>query len=168
LNVLRVDQPDVLANLPSVIHQMKSVELEPQSAGSPFAVVDIKSNLLSQQLSISIKKSCLHMALEQTRAKHRAEVCDSHIALPQFLRHCSDLNPEVIIALQVDEHDCFMRLFVTIPRLAEVFSKLCLPILHLDGAHSKSTLCDGVLILIVAKLGNGTFVALAKPDDIRK
>jgi hypothetical protein len=61
-----------------------------------------------------------------------------------------------------------MRLFVTIPRLAEVFSKLCLPILHLDGAHSKSTLCDGVLILIVAKLGNGTFVALAKPDDIRK
>jgi hypothetical protein len=28
--------------------------------------------------------------------------------------------------------------------------------LHLDGAHSKSTLCDGVMILIVAKLGNGT------------
>jgi hypothetical protein len=28
--------------------------------------------------------------------------------------------------------------------------------LHLDGARSKSTLCDGVMILIVAKLGNGT------------
>jgi hypothetical protein len=28
--------------------------------------------------------------------------------------------------------------------------------LHFDGAHSKRTLYDGVLILIVAKLGNGS------------
>jgi hypothetical protein len=89
------------------------------------------------------------------RAKCCAEVRDLCSALPQFLRHCSDLTPEVVIMLQVDEQDCFMRLFITIPRFAEVFSKLCLPILHLDGAHSKSTLCDSVLILIVAKLGNG-------------
>jgi hypothetical protein len=110
-----VDQRDVLANLPSVIHQMRSVGLEPQSAGSPFAIIDVKSNLLSQQLSTSIKKSCVHLALEQMRAKHRAEVPDSCSALPQLIRRCSDLNPEVVIALQVDEQDCLMRLFVTTP-----------------------------------------------------
>jgi hypothetical protein len=91
------------------------------------------------------------------RAKHQLEIRDSHSLLPQFLCRCSDLNPEVVVALQLDDHqDCFMRLFVTIPRFAEVFSKLCLPMLHLDGAHSKSAQCNGVMMLIVAKLGNGS------------
>jgi hypothetical protein len=132
-----VDQRNFLANLPSVIHQMRPVELELQPAGSPFTIVDIKSNLLSQQLSMSIKKSCNHQALEEMRAKCCAEVLDSHAVLPQFLRRYSDLNPELVIALQVDEQDCFMRLFITIP-VSLKFVKLCVPILHLDGAHSKA------------------------------
>jgi hypothetical protein len=84
------------------------------------------------------------------------EVRDSHALLPHFLRRHSDINPEVLVAVQVDDHDCFMWPFVTIPRFQEICFKLCLPMLHLDGTHSKSTLHDGVTILVVAKLGNGT------------
>ena len=75
--------------------------------------------------------------------------------LLQSLCSYSDVNLKAVAALQVDNKDCFMRLLVTIPRFNELFSKLCFPMLHIDGAHSKSTLYDGVLILIVAKLGNG-------------
>jgi hypothetical protein len=82
------------------------------------------------------------------RAKHQLEVQDSCSLLPQFLRRCiSNLNPEVVLALQLEDQDCFMRLFMTIPCFAKVFSKLCLPMLHLDGAHSKSAQCNGVMTL---------------------
>jgi hypothetical protein len=124
---------------------MRSVELDPHSAGRTFILVDVKSNLLTQQFSTSLKKSSVHRSLEAMRAKHQLEVRDSHSLLPQFLRRHSDLNPEVVLALQLDDQDCFMRLFVTIPRFAEVFSKLCLPMLHLDGAYSKRAQCDGMI-----------------------
>jgi hypothetical protein len=56
-----VDHVSVLANLPSLIFQMRSVELDP---GRTFILVDVKSNLLSQQLSTSLKKSSVHRSLE--------------------------------------------------------------------------------------------------------
>ena len=146
----------VLLNLPSLIWQLRTVELEPQSAGRSFLMVDLMSNLQIQQLWTILKKSTIHRVLEKMRTMYRREVGDSYALLPEFLRSYSDVNPEAVVALQVDNEDCFMRLFVTIPRFNELFSTLCLPMLHIDGAHSKSTLYDGVLILIVAKLGNGT------------
>lgn len=145
----------MLLNLPSLLWQIRTVELEPQSAGRSLLMVDVTSNLQIQQLWTSLKKSTIHRVLEKMRTKYRREVGDSYIVLPQFLRTYSDVNPEALVALQVDNEDCFMRLFVTIPRFNEIFSKLCFPMLHIDGAHSKCTLYDGVLILIVAKLGNG-------------
>jgi hypothetical protein len=60
------------------------------------------------------------------RAKGRGEAGDSYMLLPQFLCSYSDQNPEVVIAPQVDDRDCFMGLFVTIPCFQEVFSKLAL------------------------------------------
>jgi hypothetical protein len=119
-------------------------------------MVDVESDLQMQQLSTSLRKSIIHRTLEPMRAKRWLEVRDTRALPPQLLRQRGDLNPEVVVALQVDDQDCFMRLLVTIPHFQEIFSKLCFPMLHLDGAHSKSTLCDGVMILIAANLGNGT------------
>jgi hypothetical protein len=67
----------VLANLPALISHVRSVELEPCSAGRPHAFVAVQSNLLSQQLSALLKKTSIHEVLEQMRAKCRAEVRDS-------------------------------------------------------------------------------------------
>jgi hypothetical protein len=120
-------------------------------------MVDIVSNLQTQQSWTTLKKLTPHRIIDKMGAKCRREVSGSHAVVPQFLRSCSDVNnPEAVVALQVDNEDCFMRLFVAIPRFNELFSKLCLPMLHIDGAHSKRTLYDGVLILVVAKPGNGT------------
>jgi hypothetical protein len=101
-----IDHVSTLANLPSLIRQMRSVELEPQSAGRSFGFVDVMSNLQSQQLSTALKKSSIHRTLEQMRARHQSEVRDSYSLLPQFLRQYSDLNPEAVVALQVDDQDC--------------------------------------------------------------
>ncbi len=53
----------VLANLPALISHVRSVELEPRSAGRPYTFVDVQSNLLSQQLSTSLKKTSIHEGL---------------------------------------------------------------------------------------------------------
>jgi hypothetical protein len=135
---------------------MRTVELEPHSAGRTLGMVDVMSNLQIQQLSTTLRKLFIHRTLEKMRAKYCREVGDSYTLLPQFCRSYSDLNPKVVVALQVDHQDCFMRLVVSIPHFQEVFSKPCLRMLHINGAHLKCTLYDGGLILIVAKLGNGS------------
>ena len=59
------------------------------------------------------------------RTKYRCEVGDSHVTLPQLIHSYSDINLEAVIALEVDNEECFM-LFVTVPRFNELISKLCL------------------------------------------
>jgi hypothetical protein len=75
-----VDEASILAILPSLIRQMRHVELEPQSAGKTFGMVDVESNSQMQQLSTSLHKSSIHRTLEPTRAKCRLEVREFQIA----------------------------------------------------------------------------------------
>jgi hypothetical protein len=131
-----VNKSCVLFNLPSLIWQIRTVELEPQSAGRSLSCVQFTNAAIAD----NSKKWSVHMIIEKMCAKCRREACDPHAVLPQFICRCSDLNPKAVVALQVDNKDCFMQLFVAIPHFKELFSKLCLPMLHIDGAHSKSTL----------------------------
>jgi len=65
----------------------------------------VTSNLQIQQLWTSLKKSTIHRVIEKMRTKYRREVGDSYIVLPQFLRTYSDVNPEAVVALQVDNEE---------------------------------------------------------------
>ncbi len=81
-----VTESCVLLNLPSLIWQLRTVELEPQSAGRSFLMVDLMSNLQIQQLWTILKKSTIHRVLEKMRTMYRREVGDSYALLPEFLR----------------------------------------------------------------------------------
>lgn len=104
---------------------MRTVELEPHSAGRTLGMVDVMSNLQIQQVSTSLKKSSIHRTLEKMRAKCCREVVDSYTLLPQFLHNYSDHNTKVVMALQVDDQDCVMRLFVT--NLLKAEGQYCCP-----------------------------------------
>ena len=50
---------------------------------------------------------------------------------------------------------------VAIPYPVTVVQQMCLPALHMDGTFFKTSLYDGVLILVVATSGNGGLLLLA-------
>jgi hypothetical protein len=95
-------------------------------------MVEVMSNVQMQQSWTTLKKSTLHRIIQKMRTKCCRKVSDSHPVPPQFLRSCSDVNPEALVALQVDNEDCFMQPFVAILHFNELFSKLCLPMPHTD------------------------------------
>ena len=68
------------------------------------------------------EKLTIHRIVEKMRTKYRREVGDFYVVLPLFLYSYSDVNLEAVLALQVDNEDSFMRLFVTIPRFNELIS----------------------------------------------
>jgi hypothetical protein len=57
----------VLFNLPSLIWQIRTVELEPQLAGRSSSMVDVMSNLQIQQSWRMLKKSALHRIIKKVR-----------------------------------------------------------------------------------------------------
>jgi hypothetical protein len=86
---------------------------------------------------------------------------EEYTRLPQFLRDFKKNNPTSTVVLQLDGEDCFYRLFISLPMAKELFNACCLPLLFHDGVFVKIPLCDGTILLVVAKDGNGSTVPLA-------
>jgi hypothetical protein len=65
------------------------------------------------------------------------------------------------VQVYVDDKDSFYRMFILLPNFVSLFNNLCLPLMHVDGAYANNTLYDGTIIMLVAKLGNGSGIPLA-------
>jgi hypothetical protein len=117
---------------------------------------NIKQLLFPRSNLSEISQSAFSRILINMRAIFLKQNANNYCHLPSFLRRFHSLNPQSTVALQVDDHDCFFRMFVAIPRAAAIFRAICLPMLFIDGVFYKMPLYDRVLILVVAKSGNGS------------
>ena len=94
-------------------------------------------------------------------ALYRTQQSNLYMLVSEYLDRIHSINPEMTVCLQKDTSNCFCRMFVAIPHASTIFQKLCLPAVHMDGTFFKTSLYDGVLILVVATSGNGSLLLLA-------
>jgi hypothetical protein len=65
------------------------------------------------------------------------------------------------LALQVDDEDSFYMMFILLSNFVSLFNNLCLPLMHVGRAYANNPLYDGIIIMCVAQLGNGSGIPLA-------
>jgi hypothetical protein len=125
---------------------------------------DVREHLASLAFSLpttTIPRTSLTRSIEMIRKWVRSVLAESYLWFPNYLRRYVEGNPSAVASLQVDDHGCFYRTFISIPHAYETFVKLCIPILFIDGCFSRCPSYDGTIILINAKTGNGGAIPLA-------
>jgi hypothetical protein len=82
---------------------------------------NIKQLMLPRYNLSQLSQSAFSWILIQMRSIFLKQNANDYCHLPFFLWRFHSLNPQATVALQVDDHDSFYRMFVAIPRAAEVF-----------------------------------------------
>ena len=96
-----------------------------------------------------------------SRAKLLLQLChmrdrvSSYNHLAVFLLQLKELNPNLTIALQLDDQKRFYRLFIGFPQATEFHGLITYSFMQTDGFHFKGTCYDGVCIVYVTKTGFG-------------
>jgi hypothetical protein len=121
----------------------------------------VQELLAAQNYTTILDQTTISCGLDRMRGKHLFELGEAYSMLPSYLREYHKSNPEALVAMQLDDLDCFFLLVITLPSFVHIFQELCLPILHVDGAHFTDPLYDRVAIMLIGKLGNGTTLPLA-------
>ena len=82
--------------------------------------------------------------------------------LPQNLELPKLQNPDLSMTLQSDSHSRFHRAFLGFPiGLQKHFKKISIPVLFIDCCHFQSPHCDGRIIALTSRSGNGLTLLLA-------
>jgi hypothetical protein len=151
-----VPSKDVLENMSVFCNLVSSAFLLGQKVG----VAQVISTLNTLGYSIGVQRSSILRAIELVRIRLLAGLSEKYFRLSNYLRRYVSRNPTAMAVLQMDDHDCFYRMFITIPQASEVFKRLCLPMIFIDGAFSKIPTYDGTIILMYGKSGNGSSIPL--------
>ena len=103
----------------------------------------------------------MHTGVIQTlERKLYMEHSDSYSLIPVLFDELAKKNKYITLILQVESNFRFYRMFCGVPNAKNLFYKLCIPIIYVDGCFSKYRLWDGVLIIFSARTGNGSMIIL--------
>ena len=148
-------------DVPFISDHVRETELEPFQEPKKVSPSDIERLLKPLKMDVGKVYSTVNAGLHRMRTKYRREAIDAYSKLPSYLRQYSRDNPTSFAVLQNDSDDSFLRCAVGIPNMALIFRNLCLPYIQIDGAHVKTELYDGVVVVAVAKLGDGSNIMLS-------
>jgi len=105
--------------------------------------------------------TCITNMLKDIVSRHRYGSLQKYQKIEYILSIYKASNPSATVALQKDSDNSFYRMFVSLPKAKEIFETLCTPVLFVDGAHSRTRMYQGTLVMFAAKDGFGKGVILA-------
>jgi hypothetical protein len=130
--------------------------------GSDYSKEDVCKSFFASGIGIrNVAPSTFYKLRRYHIYLQRARVVFQYWQLAQFLRKLCQQNVGTTAALQLDDHGCFYRLFLSFGSAPRLFGKVTLSIIFVDCAASKSLFFDGVHAFFSAKDGNGNTFPLA-------
>ena len=148
-------------DVPLACDYIRKMEFEPTGESRTVNPNMLQAVIEATGITIGKAYSTVNAGLHRMRTRYRREALDSYSVLPSYLRKYTRDNPTAFAVLQNDSDDSFFRCAVGIPNMALIFRHLCLPYIQIDGAHVKTELYDGVVLVVVAKLGDGSCILLS-------
>ena len=105
-------------------------------------------------LKVTLKKAAFSKAKAICQLVEKERQSDQYQDLHRFLNMLSNMNPELVVALQLDSNDRFYRLFLGFP-ITKYNGKITQNMNITDCYYSKNKSWDGVLHAWISKTGFG-------------